>query len=119
MPCARDLQPGDVAILPEGRASVLYVAPMATESTVCHVVLGRLGPGVALSKRTYAVRFRPDEPVQVERHEPTPAQLLADPLLELALQVHALVENAKPRVLPGEERASVILLQQPSNSDRK
>lgn len=105
---ARTLQPGQVLHTGAGRASVLYVAPIAPEAPLVHLVLGRIDGQLAPLERIHVAHWPAGALVQVER-DPS-----VDYLLELARQLADLVaaQAASPQPA-GDVRPGCVLINNP------
>lgn len=100
------LQPGQVLHTGAGRASVLYVAPIAPEAPLVHLVLGRIDGQLKPEERVHVAHWPADALVQVERD---PA---VDWLLEVTRQLSDLLaaQTAPP---VGDVRPTCTLINNP------
>lgn len=107
---ARALQPGQVLHTGTGRAAVLYVAPIAPEAPLVHLVLGRIDGHLAPAERIHVAHWPAAALVQVEQ---CPA---VEFLLETVRQLADLINPPKPA---GDVRPGCVLINNPATLERK
>lgn len=104
----RALQPGQVLHTGTGRVAILYVAPIAPESSLAHLVLGRIDGHLPPAERIHVAHWPVGALVQVEQ----PPEVAY--LLELARQLADLVATLTVPPQPaGDVRPGCVLVNNP------